>query len=72
MLFVNQDKMLVQLYHRTNQFSLFTYQAYTAPEEIIDFQEFGFQLTVEQVYEDVYLEISKDTTIEKQPKSAPE
>jgi Uma2 family endonuclease len=72
MLFVSQDKMLVQLYHRTNQFSLFTYQAYTAQEEIIDFQEFGFQLTVEQVYEDVHLEINKDTTIEKQAKSEPE
>jgi Uma2 family endonuclease len=63
-LLVSKKKLQVEMYHRPNAQSLFYFQAFEGEEAIIPFPDFGFEITLAEIYEGVTLEI-EDKELEK-------
>lgn len=54
-LFVNQEKPLVELFSRSQPNELYTYQAFDNIEDIIQFTDLQFSMSLKQIYENIHL-----------------
>ena len=52
-LLVSKKKFLIEMYYRPNAQSLFSFQAFEGEEAIISFPDFGFEITLADIYEGV-------------------
>jgi Uma2 family endonuclease len=62
-LLVSQKEFLVELYHRPNDHTLFSYQSFDPLDAIIPFTELGFDINLSDIYDEIDLE--KNEAIEK-------
>jgi Uma2 family endonuclease len=54
-LLVSQNEYLVDMYHRSNETSLFYFQSFTGLDEIIHFENLGFSLRMSEIYDAITL-----------------
>ncbi len=54
-LLVSQNEYLVNMYHRPNESTLFSYQSFTGLDEAVAFTELGFELSLREIYDRIDL-----------------
>jgi Uma2 family endonuclease len=58
-LLISAEKCMVEVYSRPHEHHLFQFQAFQNMADVIDFEGFGFSLTLAQIYEGVNLSADK-------------
>ncbi|NIJ55264.1 Uma2 family endonuclease [Dyadobacter arcticus] len=52
-LLVSQNEFVVELYTRTDQRDVWTFQTYESPSDVIQFEKLGFEIAVSSIYENI-------------------
>jgi len=71
-LLVSAEKCMVEMYSRPHEHHLFQFQAFQQMTDTIDFEGFGFGLTLAQIYEGVNLTAAEEPTPEAWSTKQPE
>jgi Uma2 family endonuclease len=71
-LLISAEKCMVEMYSRPHEHHLFQFQAFQQMTDTIDFEGFGFGLTLAQIYEGVNLTAAEEPTPEAWSTKQPE